>query len=104
MCEANGVHFLFGLAKNDRLIYEIAGELAQAEAKSRRTGKPARSFKDFMWTTQLSAQYPRYDADAPIAALTAVGSEDRLRSIDRFVMAITAAKALARHVSSHEPV
>ena len=54
MCEANGVHFLFGLAKNDRLIDEIAGELAQAEAKSRRTGKPARSFKDFMWTTRRS--------------------------------------------------
>ena len=53
-CEANGVHFLFGLAKNDRLIDEIAGELAQAEAKSRRTGKPARSFKDFMWTTRRS--------------------------------------------------
>jgi hypothetical protein len=27
-CEANDVHFLFGLAKNDRLIVVIAGELA----------------------------------------------------------------------------
>jgi hypothetical protein len=53
-CEANGVHFLFGLAKNDRLIAMIAGELAQAEAKSRRTGKPARTFKEFMWTTRDS--------------------------------------------------
>src|ERR1700730_4277163 len=53
-CEANGAHFLFGLAKNDRLIEEIAGELARAEAQSRRTGKPARSFKDFMWTTRRS--------------------------------------------------
>ena len=41
-CEANGVHFLFGLAQNERLIAEIKSELAQAEAKSRRTGKPAR--------------------------------------------------------------
>src|SRR5438067_1626549 len=32
-CEANGVHFLFGLPQNDRLITEIAGELARAEAK-----------------------------------------------------------------------
>src|SRR6266567_6723370 len=39
-CEANGVHFLFGLAQNERLNAMIAGELAQAEAKSRRTGKP----------------------------------------------------------------
>jgi Transposase DDE domain group 1 len=53
-CEANGVHFLFGLAKNDRLIAEIASELALAEAKSRRTGKPARSFKEFRWTTRRS--------------------------------------------------
>src|SRR5712671_1456483 len=33
-CEANGVDFLFGLAKNDRLIAEIKSELARAEAKS----------------------------------------------------------------------
>src|SRR5229473_2767165 len=39
-CEANGVHFLFGLAQNKRLVAMIAGELVQAEAKSRRTGKP----------------------------------------------------------------
>jgi hypothetical protein len=50
-CEANGVHFLFGLAKNKRLIGKISTEMARAEAKSRRTGKPARYFKDFRWTT-----------------------------------------------------
>ena len=53
-CEANGAHYLFGLAKNDRLIAEIASELARAEARSRRTGKPARYFKDFMWETRRS--------------------------------------------------
>jgi hypothetical protein len=53
-CEANGVHFLFGLAKNDRLIAEIVKELAQAETKSRRTGKPARCFKSFMYQTRRS--------------------------------------------------
>jgi hypothetical protein len=53
-CEANGVHFLFGLAKNDRLIGEIASELDRAEAKSRRTGKPARFFKEFRWATRRS--------------------------------------------------
>jgi peptide subunit release factor 1 (eRF1) len=41
-CEASGVDFLLGLQKNDRLIAEIASETVQAEAKSRRTGKPAR--------------------------------------------------------------
>jgi hypothetical protein len=42
LCEANGVHFLFGLAKTDRLIAEIKAELEGAAAQSRRTGKPAR--------------------------------------------------------------
>jgi len=50
-CEANAVHFLLGLAKNPRLITKISSEMARAEAKSRRTGKPARCFKDFRWTT-----------------------------------------------------
>ena len=53
-CEANGVHFLFGLAKNDRLIAEIKTELDQAAVQSRRTGKPAGRFKDFRWTTRSS--------------------------------------------------
>src|ERR1700691_4354944 len=53
-CEANGVDYLLGLAKNDRLVAEIASELAQAEVKSRRTGKPARYFKEFKWTTRRS--------------------------------------------------
>jgi hypothetical protein len=53
-CEANSVDFLFGLQKNDRLVAEIADELAQAEAKSRRTGKPARYFKEFKWKTRRS--------------------------------------------------
>jgi hypothetical protein len=53
-CEANGVHFVIGLAKNDRLIAEIKDELAAVEKKSRRTGKPARRFKQFKWTTRTS--------------------------------------------------
>ena len=53
-CEANGVDYLFGLQKNVRLIAEIKDELAQAEAKSRRTKKPARVFKEFQWMTRKS--------------------------------------------------
>jgi hypothetical protein len=53
-CEAHGVHFLFGLQQNTRLVAEIASELARAEAKSRRTGKPARYFKEFKWRTRRS--------------------------------------------------
>jgi hypothetical protein len=51
-CEANGVHYVFGFAKNDRLIAEIADELTRAERMSRRTGKRARCFKSFMYQTR----------------------------------------------------
>jgi Transposase DDE domain group 1 len=50
-CEANRVHFLFGLQQNSRLNAEIARELERAEAKSKRTGQAARFFKGFMWMT-----------------------------------------------------
>src|SRR5205085_12696019 len=53
-CENNGVDFLFGLAKNSRLVGEIQAELAQAAEQSRRTEKPARRFKDFTWQTRKS--------------------------------------------------
>jgi hypothetical protein len=46
-CEANGVDFLFGLAKNDRLAAEIAAELAAAEAESKASGRPACRFREF---------------------------------------------------------
>ncbi len=50
-CEANRVDYLFGLARNARLEAEVAGELAAAAAESQATGRPARRFRDFMWTT-----------------------------------------------------
>jgi Transposase DDE domain group 1 len=51
-CEANGVDFLFGLAKNERLIAEIETELDVVAAKSRRTGRMERRFKSFIWMTR----------------------------------------------------
>src|SRR5262245_2554100 len=48
-CEANGVDFLFGLARNERLVCEIATELDLVAARSRRTGRPERCFKSFLW-------------------------------------------------------
>jgi hypothetical protein len=50
-CEANEVHFVLGLARNPRLVAEIENELAEAEAAHRATGRPARAFKDFTWST-----------------------------------------------------
>jgi hypothetical protein len=45
------VDFVFGLAKNARLIAEIEPELAEAQAESVATDRPARRFKDFRWST-----------------------------------------------------
>jgi len=53
-CEAHGVDFVFGLARNARLVAEIEWHMARAEAESRRTGQPARRFKDFQYTTRKS--------------------------------------------------
>jgi hypothetical protein len=53
-CENNGVDFLFGLARNARLVGEIASGLAAAKEESGRTGQPARRFRDFLWTTRDS--------------------------------------------------
>jgi len=50
-CEQNRVDYLFGLARNARLVGEIEAELAEAAAESARTGHPARRFRDFQWTT-----------------------------------------------------
>ena len=51
-CEGNGVDFLFGLARNERLVAEIVTELDLVAAKSRRSGRGERRFKSFMWTTR----------------------------------------------------
>jgi len=53
-CEANGVDYVLGLARNDRLAKEIEGHMACAQAESERTGQPARRFKDFQYTTRKS--------------------------------------------------
>src|SRR5215208_8472121 len=53
-CEQNRVDFVFGLARNPRLVEEIAVELLQAEEEAGQTGQPARRYKDFRWTTRDS--------------------------------------------------
>jgi hypothetical protein len=50
-CEANRVDFVFGLARNPRLVEELAIDLAWAEDDAIRTGQPARRYKDFRWST-----------------------------------------------------
>ena len=52
--EQAGVHYVIGVAKNSRLVEEIEAELAAAQEESEAIGRPARRFKDFMWTTRES--------------------------------------------------
>jgi hypothetical protein len=53
-CEDNDVHFVIGLARNDRLVAAIKPELAEAEAEHKATRRPARRFKDLVYATRDS--------------------------------------------------
>ena len=53
-CESNGVGYVLGLARNSRLVDEIATELAAARAEAEETGEAARRFKDFHYRTRDS--------------------------------------------------
>jgi len=50
-CERQEIDYVFGLAKNARLLAEIRNELQDAEAESARTGKMARIFKNLYYRT-----------------------------------------------------
>jgi hypothetical protein len=49
--EANGVDYVFGLARNERLVGAIADDLAAAEIESLAKRGPTRRFADFGWRT-----------------------------------------------------
>jgi hypothetical protein len=53
-CEAQGVHSVFGLARNQRLEALIADGLAEAEVKAKDSGKPERLFKELRYQTLTS--------------------------------------------------
>ena len=53
-CEAEGVDYLLGLAKNERLKAEIQDPMAEAEARYRHSGQAARVFQEFTYQTRES--------------------------------------------------
>jgi hypothetical protein len=53
-CEANGVDFLFGLAKNARLLRIVGGEMHAAQIEFAATGAACRKFADFTYQTKKS--------------------------------------------------
>jgi Transposase DDE domain group 1 len=58
-CEAHGVDYVFGLARNARLQRALGGELMQAKAQFEQSGQAERVFKDFDYTTRKSWSRPR---------------------------------------------
>jgi DDE family transposase len=53
-CEAHGVHFVFGMARNKRLLRIVGKEMHQAKELFVQTKQPARVFKDFSYCTRKS--------------------------------------------------
>jgi hypothetical protein len=90
-CEENGVDYVFGLARNSRLAAEIEAQIEQAAEESARTGKPARRFKDFMWTTLGSwsarrrviakAEWTRGEANPRFIVTSLKASEVKARAL-----------------------
>ena len=50
-CEASQVDYVLGLARNTRLVGEVAAELDLARTEAEQTGQAARRFKDFCYQT-----------------------------------------------------
>jgi Transposase DDE domain group 1 len=48
-CEGNGVDYVFGLARNERLVGAVAHERALVQAESLTQGGPVRRFADLPW-------------------------------------------------------
>jgi hypothetical protein len=58
-CEANGVDYLFGLAKNKRLQRIIGRQMHEAELEFTSTGQACRHFTEFFYQTRKSWSRPR---------------------------------------------
>jgi Transposase DDE domain group 1 len=50
-CETHRVDYVFGLARNPRLVAELEGDLAKAAAEHAKTVQPARRFREFSYAT-----------------------------------------------------
>ena len=85
-CEANGVEYVFGLAKNARLLERIRKARNKARRRFAETGRAARVFCEFRYRTRASWSRKR----------RVVGKAERLSKGDnpRFVVSSLAASAL----------
>jgi len=58
-CEQNAVDYVFGLARNVRLVRAIGAELHAAKSESQHRQRPARRFKELVYRTRKSWCRPR---------------------------------------------
>ena len=76
-CEANGVDYVFGLARNERLQRRIKGRMKLARRRFAKTGKAARVCGDFRYRTRES--WPRGRRVVAKAEYLAKGENPPLR-------------------------
>jgi hypothetical protein len=85
-CEQENVHYVFGVARNERLQRMIAPQMAEAKAQYERTQKPARVFTEFSHETTTGswsrarrlvakAEYLE-DKENPRYVVSSLGAED----------------------------
>jgi hypothetical protein len=67
-CENNGVDFVLGLARNQRLRKIIGAEMHAATEQWSQTGKPARVFSEFDYQTKKTAKKGGWDRERRVAA------------------------------------
>jgi hypothetical protein len=66
-CESNGVDFVFGLARNQRLRKIIGAQMQEATQQWNQTGKPARVFGEFGYRTKKTKK-GGWDRERRVAA------------------------------------
>ena len=67
-CENNGVDFVFGLARNQRLRRIIGREMHEATQQWNQTGKPARVFSEFDYRTRSKPNKGGWDCERRVVA------------------------------------
>lgn len=67
-CEQQGVDFVFGLARNQRLHKIIGSQLWQARQQWQQTGQAARVFCDFLYTTKKQPPRGGWDRQRRVVA------------------------------------
>lgn len=86
-CEAHGVHYVLGLARNDRLVAELTPALDRARQQACLCGGPARVYDEFSYRTRQSWSRVR----------RVIGKAERLGDKDnpRFIVTNLAREAAA---------